>query len=417
MAVASIAAFDRCAYRNTIVVTVATSKPYLDAAHELAQSAQAVGIPCTLIALPKNLQGRSRSPLEELPLPPAVAAWLPPREWCTPNRTDRSGYRQTHILKTQAMVVVLRERRDALFIDADRHFLINPVPSLEATGADVAAMRDTELLNIGLVWLRGRAGVLGVAERVANRSYAAWDQAVLNEELAAATGVSCCYTNAFIKQQVGLSEVLHRLRRSGDAEARQAEQPGCTATAAPPLRALGPPPRAKPLLFRVWSPNSFNVLSLEWRRFSRCSTRPCPQHAAGSGTPAGSSTPVGSGTPVGSSTPVGSGTPVGSSTPAHPRIDAFPQATPNVARPLGIRRSSTASSDPSGGGTHYRCTTWPTSAPASWSDARRCEQGNSELQDGFEYVHNALRGTPMARCLGGCACCRRRKKPRVELET
>jgi hypothetical protein len=330
-------------------------------------------------------------------LPPAVAAWLPPREWCTPNRTDRSGYRQTHILKTQAMVVVLRERRDALFIDADRHFLINPVPSLEATGADVAAMRDTELLNIGLVWLRGRAGVLGVAERVANRSYAAWDQAVLNEELAAATGVSCCYTNAFIKQQVGLSEVLHRLRRSGDAEARQAEQPGCTATAAPPLRALGPPPRAKPLLFRVWSPNSFNVLSLEWRRFSRCSTRPCPQHAAGSGTPAGSSTPVGSGTP------------------AHPRIDAFPQAAPNVARPLGIRRSSTASSDPSGGG--FRCTTWPTSAPAGWSDARRCEQGNSELQDGFEYVHNALRGTPMARCLGGCACCRRRKKPRVELET
>ena len=397
MAVASIAAFDRCAYRNTIVVTVATSKPYLDAAHELAQSAQAVGIPCTLIALPQNLQGRSRSPLEELPLPPAVAAWLPPREWCTPNRTDRSGYRQTHILKTQAMVVVLRERRDALFIDADRHFLINPVPSLEATGADVAAMRDTELLNIGLIWLRGRADVLGVAERVANRSYAAWDQAVLNEELAAATGVSCCYTNAFIKQQVGLSEVLHRLRRSGDAEARQAEQPGCTATAAPPLRALGPPPRAKPLLFRVWSPNSFNVLSLEWRRFSRCSTRPCPQHAAGSGTPAGSSTPVGSGTP------------------AHPRIDAFPQAAPNVARPLGIRRSSTASSDPSGGG--FRCTTWPTSAPAGWSDARRCEQGNSELQDGFEYVHNALRGTPMARCLGGCACCRRRKKPRVELET
>ena len=392
MAVASIAAFDRCAYRNTIVVTVATSKPYLDAAHELAQSAQAVGIPCTLIALPQNLQGRSRSPLEELPLPPAVAAWLPPREWCTPNRTDRSGYRQTHILKTQAMVVVLRERRDALFIDADRHFLINPVPSLEATGADVAAMRDTELLNIGLIWLRGRADVLGVAERVANRSYAAWDQAVLNEELAAATGVSCCYTNAFIKQHVGLSEVLHRLRRSGDAEARQAEQPGCTATAAPPLRALGPPPRARPLLFRVWSPNSFNVLSLEWRRFSRCSTRPCPQHAAGSSTP------------------------VGSGTPAHPRIDAFPQAAPNVARSLGIRRSSTASSDPSGGGT-FRCTTWPTSAPASWSDARRCDQGNSELQDGFEYVHNALRGTPMARCLGGCACCRRRKKPWVELQT
>ena len=398
MASPSLSMFDRCASRNTIVVTVATSKPYLDAAHELAQSAQAVGIPCTLIALPQNLQGRSRTPLEELPLPPAVAAWLPPREWCTPNRTDRSGYRQTHGLKTQAMVVVLRERRDALFMDADRHFLINPVPSLEATGADVAAMRDSELLNIGLVWLRGRAGVLGVAERVANRSYAAWDQAVLNEELAAATGVSCCYTNAFIKQHVGLSEVLHRLRRSGDAEARQEEQPGCTATTAPPLRSLGPPPRARPLLFRVWSPNSFNVLPLEWRRFSRCSTRPCPLSPAATAASTASAA-----SELNSST--------GSSTPAHPRIGAFPQATPNVARPLGIRRSSAASSDPSGGGTHagFRCTTWPTSAPASWSDARRCEQGNRELQDGFEYVHNALRGTPMARCLGGCACCRRRK--------
>ena len=52
----------------------------------------------------------------------------------------------------------------------------------------------------------------------------------------------------------------------------------------------------------------------------------------------------------------------------------------------------------------WKCTTWPADARVG-SDAARCAHGNRQ-HDGYEYVHNAARGMPGAKC-GACACCRR----------
>jgi hypothetical protein len=57
----------------------------------------------------------------------------------------------------------------------------------------------------------------------------------------------------------------------------------------------------------------------------------------------------------------------------------------------------------------WQCTAWPANATASVraaGDEARCLSGN-RLRDGFVYAHNRGRSSPLARCGGGCACCRR----------
>lgn len=272
-----------CVHLNTIVLTVATSRLYLRSAEALAHSAVAVGIPCVHVAVPSSLAGQAKVPLVEMCPSGGAATWLPSREWCAPGQTDISGWRQTHILKMQAIVDILRTDHDVLCIDGDRRFAINPLPALQATGADIAAMRDEHLLNIGLVWLRAGSAQLAMAERVANRSHAAWDQAVFNEEASAAAKLSCCYTNAFIKRCITFEQRIHDLRRSTHpkvAVSSLAGQAGCVPKQER-VRTLGPPSSANssasaPRLFREWRPYQYNELPMEWRRYSRCSTRPCP---------------------------------------------------------------------------------------------------------------------------------------------
>lgn len=368
---------------NTVVLTVATAHPYLKAAHELALSAVAVGIPCIHIALPVALAGAAMPPLVELRLGNGAAAYLPPREWCasTASWEVRSGYRQTHILKTQAIVDVLRLGHDVLCIDSDRRFVRNPLAALRATNADIAAMRDEALLNYGLIFLRVSAAQLTLAERVANRSYAAWDQAIFNEEAAAATALQCCYTNGFIQKCVRIVESLHVLRRGPNANATQASQSGC-APKPQPIRALGPPPLSSlsraavstRRLFRSWNAQAYNELPWSWRHYSRCSNHACPAAADACEAATIANSGGGSGGSDGGSSisSVGRGADSGSSHPENPFI----------------------------------CTTWPSRAPVNWSDAKRCDQGNL-LNDGYEYVHNIGRGTKLAKCAGSCTCCRR----------
>lgn len=271
-----------CVHLNTIVLTIATSRLYLHSAEALARSAVAVGIPCVHVAVPVSLAGQARVPLVEMCPSGGAATWLPSREWCASGQIDFSGWRQTHILKMQAIFDILRTDHDVLCIDGDRRFAINPLPALQATGADIAAVRDDHLLNIGLVWLRAGSAQLAMAERVANRSHAAWDQAVFNEEASAAARLSCCYTNAFIGRCITFEKGIHDLRRSpnGKVASSKQGQAGCVPKEER-VRTLGPPSSANssasaPLLFREWRPYEYNELPWAWRRYSRCSTRPCP---------------------------------------------------------------------------------------------------------------------------------------------
>eukprot|EP00966_Prymnesium_polylepis_P104606 2423050-Prymnesium_polylepis.1 len=130
---------EQCAVKNAIVLTVATSQPYLDAAGRLAESARDVGFPCITIALPSPLLSRPLGPLlVPLLLPPWVHEWLPEPHFCAGNASLR-GWRQTHILKTQALLHVIRAGTDALVLDCDRLLIRNPLEALRASNVDVAA--------------------------------------------------------------------------------------------------------------------------------------------------------------------------------------------------------------------------------------------------------------------------------------
>ncbi len=398
---APLALASGCAHHGTVVLTVATSPPYLSSAAELATSARRVGFPCTVVALPASLHAQTAGgdPIEAgrsaissgalVAFEPSNGAsrWLPEPQWCRPNITDRSGYRQTHILKTQALVDLLSTGVDVFLVDADWRFVADPLSELRATEADVAAMRDTQLLNFGLAWIRSGSRTVELARRVANRTFAAWDQAVLSEEAAAAP-ISCCFSNPFIKASLTKSEGLHRLRRD-DPDAQQLLQPGCAPAAAmPPPRALPPPDGASGTrLFLTWRPDRYNSLPMERRRYSRCSTRACPHRHCTVARPC-------------------------SATNASGDEARAPPARLSPRSPPAAGRDGKAAA-----GAPLSCTVWPRGSDSTMSDRQRCRQGNL-LRDGFLYYHNAGRGTASAVCgpAARCTCCRRRaaREPAAE---
>ena len=301
-----------CDARGTAVLTVATSRHYLEAAYQLAQSAHDfAGFPCIYLAAPAALLPLSdvhAKLLEPLSLPQWAALWRAEPQFCA---RKMSGWRQTHILKTQALVLLLSRGLHVLVLDADRRMVDNPLPALEATGADVAGMRDEALLNFGLVYLRNKPVTIALARRVANRSVAAWDQAILSEELLASAPhtLSCCFTNNFIKESVKLSQDVHDLNKlaSGvnvDAQATQAAQvsecrgagraggssssiSSSSSSSSSSSRsdemtvhggAMRPPSGGR--MFLSWNPRGYNDLPLAHRRYSRCTRTPCTVSSA-----------------------------------------------------------------------------------------------------------------------------------------
>ena len=162
-----------------VVLTVATSLGYLDAATELAASVRVHGVAdCVRLAASSRvvvqLGATTRTLLLPVQLPAWVNSWVPEREFCP----RMVGWRLTHVLKTQALVSLLfTPVRGVLCLDADRRLIGNPIPALSLSGADVAGMRDTSLLNFGLILIRATPANRQLIMRVANRSFAAWDRA------------------------------------------------------------------------------------------------------------------------------------------------------------------------------------------------------------------------------------------------
>lgn len=372
----SSAASDR-----TVVLTVATSNDYLTQSDALAESAwKYLRLPCIHVSMPSELIAsiESHPRLEPLSLPSWVKRWRPEAEFCVKRQ---SGWRQAHILKTQALLILLQRGNHVMLLDADRRLTGNPLPALLSTGMDVAGMRDEAFLNFGLALVRSNARATALASRVANRSLAAWDQAILAEELLGAQDVTCCFANAFIKRCVDIVESVHRLNKNAEsAEATQwrqvsrCEPPDATAAAftarrhifqlfdrdhdqgqhaarlLPKAAALPPPTRGA--MFRTWHPRRYNELPLSARRYSRCTRAPC-----------------------------------------QPTAPLECNASEGIAARDGRRARE------------LHCTGFPPNTERM-ADEARCLRGN-ELDDGFQYVYNAHRGTMLARCRGSCACCRR----------
>ena len=358
---------------RTVVLTTATSEDYIRECNELSYGVKRyLRMPCTHVTLPPALapSAKAFTRLEPLLLPDWVGRWRPEAEFCVKRQ---SGWRQAHILKTQGLLMLLSRSLHVLLLDADRRLEGNPLPALLSTGMDVAGMRDEAFLNIGLMLVRSNIRTMALVQRVANRTLAAWDQAIFAEELVGMPSISCCYTNAFIRQCVDLVERTHRLNKNADLAAatqwRQistcepphvgaasfaarrhilqlldkdenaaaAEDEIRASRASRPI-ALPPPPRLA--MFTRWNPHQYNELPLEARRYSRCTRTPC-----------------------------------------------------KIIVPIECNASR-----------QLRCTNFPPGTEGM-ADVARCLHGNS-LRDGFRYAYNRYRGTPHASCHGACSCCR-----------
>jgi hypothetical protein len=404
-----------CALDGVAVLTAATSVAYLASSDDLAESVQAHmhGFPCIYIALPSSLPfSASRHPrLEPLPIPSWASDWLPEAAFC---RRKMSGWRQTHILKTQALLMLLTKGLDVLLLDADRRAIGNPMPGFRASDSDVAALRDEAFLNFGLMYIRANERTVALARRVANRSLGAWDQAVFAEEVAAAHergGLRCCHANAWVRQCVMIAERMHRLNKEsaeGIADATQQQQSSrCRASGTfsggggggrglP----LAPPPAFR--LFQRWSTRGYNELPVALRRYSHCSRTACslgPEEAE-----------TGTGGRVLPRLCVG----VNGTDAIHPRARPTRRSdVPQTASTHSLRRQPVPRFATRDWQAHrtptLHCTPWPVGSEGIKNDAARCARGNM-LRDGYVYVHNAHRGTSRAACGRSalCICCRRR---------
>ena len=448
----------RCAVDGTVVLTVATSPQYLDSCAELAHTVRMhTPFECLFVALPARLHNAYPSILVPAPLPSWAQQHPVEPVFC---ERRMSGWRQTHILKTQALLMLLQQGQNVLLLDADRRLLGNPLPAFASSRADVAAMRDEAFLNFGLMYMRSTEHTLKLMARVANRSLAAWDQAILAEELSADSSIACCFANQWIKQCVRIEEAMHRLnkdvmtasqaqdmqaggcgdslddvrvvreggqgvaaRRHDDSSGELVQNPG---GAFQTLR----PPTGPSRMFQIWHPSRYNALPLANRKYSRCTRTPCRVDLSGSaskpaaalaaaatflfGTAAATAFSTSGGALVD-----GGGRICGSSSNdtifgkrgsrlALSLASSTPATTFNplaaVARPAHV---SPAAPHPNSVDPLLRCTLWPRGTDGL-PDAERCARGNS-LNDGFQYFYNRNRGTSRAVCgrNAACTCCRR----------
>ena len=181
-----------CARYHTVVATVATPS-YAQAMLEMAASCTSIArFPCVVVQGTASFDALRSPLLHALPLPGQPL--LPIKRWCI---SDRFGWKLTQLHKMRMLTLLLRARLHTFIVDTNWRFVWDPMPHLMRAAAapthasdsppDVIALHDGffhKLLNIGNMWVRSTALTVALAERAQNRSAAAWDQLVFNEELA-----------------------------------------------------------------------------------------------------------------------------------------------------------------------------------------------------------------------------------------
>jgi hypothetical protein len=261
---------------------VATNNRYFDgvAAFAEAASSDAQCVAASVGASVSSTHERVRS----LRLPRAVD-WVPEPQFC---EQRLSGWRHAGVLKTQLIVKVLRLGFDCLIADADwrptTSFVSVLVRLHDELGWDVVGTPDesafgAQLLNIGLLWLRNTHQVRRIGERAANRTFGAWDQMIVNQEVqVAADSVACCSSTELLQSAfVRGSSASHAVNDHAKLEA--SAQESCTGPR-PQLDALPPPagcggPCAN--VYPHWVARGFNEITQ--RQTSRCVNLKCADGA------------------------------------------------------------------------------------------------------------------------------------------
>ena len=192
--------------------------------HRLATSLRAIGFACIAVQpMDPGFPWAHSLLLESVELyqvlPNPGTRFLPRKQFCISNGTRGSkwGWRRSHIYRMIMWVTVLQSGYDLLAMDADWKLLSNPLPNLQATHelllppnstnrtrtvlharpADFVAVHHDGMhrrsMNIGVVFIRSNSLTVALARSVLNRTHAAQDQQVVNEELNwRHTSVSCC---------------------------------------------------------------------------------------------------------------------------------------------------------------------------------------------------------------------------------
>ena len=398
-----------CVRDGTALLTVATSSAYLDNALLLAQSARAhAHFPCVHLAAPARLlplESAHAALLTPVILPRWAADWLAEAQFCT---RHMSGWRQTHILKTQALLQLLERGLHVVLLDADRRFVGDPMPALESIGVDVAGLRDEALLNFGLLYIRASASTRALAYRVANRSTVAWDQAVFSEEIGANRSLTCCYTNHWVRQCVKLEQHTHDLNKldavAVETQAAQAASECRGSADRPAYGAALRPPIGSGRMFQTWHSSRYNELPLAHRKYSRCTRTPCLvrlEGVVGARTDASS---IGEG--GGFDSGVASSSSAKSTGPPTVCVEAGSNVSAHLSPPPHDGPTAVVTADAAASRLELRCTVWPPGSDGM-PDRQRCAHGDT-LRDGYRYVFNQGRGTRNAACGAGaaCTCCR-----------
>ena len=161
--------------------------------------------------------------------------YLPSSVFCDPNSklSKRYGWRRTHIYKLLMWVRVLQEGFNLISLDLDWRVKSDPLPKFLAAHTIIpvnnkenknAQISDNPAdfvyvlhdglqrrsLNIGNVFIRSNARTIEFAKLVYNRSHAAQDQRIVNEELNYGIhGVTCCLANQLKGHNQSLHDTTH----------------------------------------------------------------------------------------------------------------------------------------------------------------------------------------------------------------
>lgn len=238
---------------------VATSDVYFDGIKQFAVAARDKGAPCVVASVRHGVTATHHL-VRKLELPRA-ALWKPEPEFC---RGRNPGWRHTGVLKTQLILYILRKGFDCFIMDVDWRSadgFAGPIIQLRSSDIDIAAppdhaFRGGHLINIGLLWMRNKPEMLRIAERVANRTYGAWDQLIFNQEVNSATKLVCCASYHL------LQTMNHRMPKSSslgnDLKRDSTSQEECSSDRRQYAMALPPPRGTHDGVYPNWQHYGYN---------------------------------------------------------------------------------------------------------------------------------------------------------------
>lgn len=283
----------RCAQLGTVASTVASAS-YANAMIELAFSAKLAGFPCIAVQPFDEFMELHERPDLILPLPLPRQPLLPRSIWCSPEFTGARtpggqavdnrwyGWRRSHLYRVHMWVQIISRGFHLLAVDLDWRFTPG-VPLPEILGLTAADGRPLDVLNwwdgphertinVGLMWIRSSSSALALVRHVQNRTWAAWEQGVFNEELQHRyTNLSCCHCNSLMNSWFNRSWKDHKGKATGSLVAARFQrdgQPRCAADGELPPG--DSPPNASNWNWNSsgWLPDAYNWIAR--RYYGRC---------------------------------------------------------------------------------------------------------------------------------------------------